>query len=723
MGEPCHLPHSDDSTWARLVDLEGVTIRGRRPSRAHRIALVLGALALLQGVAGVAGLAGGGLADAGLRAAYDIVTVSSVALLAARAILVPRHRLAWGLMAGGLLLWAAGDLWFTLADGTPGAVSYPSASELLFIACYPLFTAGVIALARENVRGRTGMIVLDGITAALATTSLALALLKGAGTELAQAGESAYSGALAYPVCDFILLAFAIGWLSMSRGEWRRTWLLLAAGFLLASAGDTLHVYDAASGGYEFGTAYDFVWPLAAALLAWAGWQGAAPAGPAPAPGWAFAFPSLFALPALVVLLLDHFNRVGAASLALATGTIALVFARVGVALRELAMAHEAQLRAREREAESRRLTALGQLAGGVAHEFNNLLAVILNYAHVLAESLPPGDSRRGEAEEIGHTAQRAARLSQQLLMFSRRDMGRPEPVEVGPALAEIEPMVRTTVGDRVTVRVVGSREVPPVRLAPGQLDQVVLSVALNARDAMPDGGQLWIVVDDAYSHELPVELGLEPGRYVILTVRDTGRGMPDAVRERAFEPFFSTKEGGHGVGLGLATVYGIVQHAGGAVDLRSRPGAGTSVLVYLPAAPAEPGDAAAAPARHAAGPGARVLLVEDQPELRRSTARILAANGYRVLEAADGEEALAIAAAGADEIDLVVTDVLMPHMTGVELVARMHAKERGIPVILISGHPGRVGEPDSALQDDGALLLKPVRAPELLRAVAAALA
>jgi two-component system, cell cycle sensor histidine kinase and response regulator CckA len=169
--------------------------------------------------------------------------------------------------------------------------------------------------------------------------------------------------------------------------------------------------------------------------------------------------------------------------------------------------------------------------------------------------------------------------------MFSRRDMAPPEPVEVGPALAEIEPTIRATVGDRVTVRVLASSEVPPVRLGAGQLDQVVLSVALNARDAMPDGGQLSIMVDDAGPDELPPELGLEAGRYVVLTLRDTGRGMPEDVRRRAFEPFFSTKETGHGIGLGLATVYGIVRHAGGAVELRSRPGAGTSVLVYLRAA------------------------------------------------------------------------------------------------------------------------------------------
>jgi signal transduction histidine kinase/CheY-like chemotaxis protein len=680
---------------------------------------MLGALALLQGAIGVFGLLGARIDGAPLRAAYDVVIVSSAAFLGVRAIMFPRHRLAWGLMAGGLILWACGDLWFTLVEDTPGAVSYPSASDVLFIACYPLFMAGMIALARENVRGRTALIVLDGVTAALATTSLALAILEGPGTELAQTGGTAFSPAIAYPVCDFILLAFAIGWLSMSRGEWRRTWLLLTVGFLLTAAGDTLHVYDAVSGGYEFGTAYDFVWPLSTALLAWAGWQGAAPAGPAPPPGSAFAFPSLFALPALAVLLLDHFDRVGAGPLALATGAIVLVFARVGVALRELAVAHEAQLRAGAREAESRRLAALGQLAGGVAHEFNNLLATILNYAHVLGESLPADDERREEAEEIGRTAERAASLSRQLLMFSRRDMARPESVELGPALAEIEPMIRATVGDGITVRVVGSSEVP-VRLGAGQLDQVLLCVALNARDAMPEGGQLSITVTDECSHDLQPELGLEPGRYVALTIRDTGTGMPDGVRERAFEPFFSTKDGGHG--LGLATVYGIVQHAGGAVELRSHPGAGTSMSVYLPASPVEPGGASA-PAEGENGPGSRVLLVEDQPALRRSTARILAANGYQVLEAADGKQALAIAAAEADEIDLVLTDVLMPHMTGVELAARMRAEERGIPVVFVSGHPAPVGETDSAFAGSGTLLLKPVKAAELLRAVRSALA
>jgi hypothetical protein len=404
------------------------------PRPAIAVAAALGLLALLQGLVEPSGALGGPL-DAGVRRdAYDLVIVASAVLLACRPILVREQRLAWSFMAAGLGCWAAGDVYFTVVGGSPALGAYPSVSDVMFVACYPFFTVGFIALARENLRGQTNLILLDGLTAALATTSLALALLSGPATDLMDQHQSAYAPTLAYPVCDFVLVAFAVGALAMSGSGWRRIWLFSAVGWALAGTADAMHVYDAASEGFQFGSSYDFIWPLSTVLIAWAGWQGTRGAASSPIRiGSRFAFPSLFALPALAVLVYDHFARVGIVPLVLATATIVLVFARVAIALRHLGIAHEAQLRQRERDAQSRRLEALGQLAGGVAHDFNNLLAVILNYAHFLVESLPEGDERRADAREIGLTAERAATLTHQLLLFSRRDMSPPELVQVGP--------------------------------------------------------------------------------------------------------------------------------------------------------------------------------------------------------------------------------------------------------------------------------------------------
>jgi signal transduction histidine kinase/CheY-like chemotaxis protein len=690
------------------ADTSGVV----RPRTATAVAAGLLILALLQGVT-----------DAG-AALYDGVIAGAALLLVARALLVSEQRPAWSFMAVGLSLWAGGDLYFTLAGGRSGIGSYAWVTDAMFVGCYPFFVVGLIALVRDNLRGQTGLILLDGLMAALATTSLALALLSGPATELIARDGIAYAPTIAYPVSDFVLLAFALGALVMSGPAWRPTWLLIAAGWALAGAADTMHVYDAAGGGYQFGSGYDFLWPLSTVVLAWAGWQ--LRSGPTTKPervGSMFAFPSLFALPALGVFVYDHFERVGPAALVLATVTIVLVFARVGIALRHLGIAHEAQLRRRARDAQARRLEALGQLAGGVAHDFNNLLAVILNYSHFLAESLPDGDERREDAEEIGRTAERAATLAHQLLLFSRRDVSRPELVCVGPALAAMETMLRSTVSERVALHVVASEELPPVLLGAGQFDQVVLNLAVNARDAMPGGGRLLVLAEELGPGELPPEPPLAPGHYVRLTVGDTGTGMPEPVRERAFEPFFSTKSAGHGTGLGLATVYGIVEHAGGAIEIRSEEGKGTSVLVYLPVAH----DIEEEPPRSPDGAGVatgseRVLVVEDEPALRLSTSRILSSNGYDVLEAADGEEALSLLAMTADPIDLLITDVVLPNLSGVELAERLHCRECALPVIYVSGlTPEELGDGDRPAAH-GRLLLKPVPAAELLGAVRSAL-
>jgi two-component system cell cycle sensor histidine kinase/response regulator CckA len=288
--------------------------------------------------------------------------------------------------------------------------------------------------------------------------------------------------------------------------------------------------------------------------------------------------------------------------------------------------------------------------------------------------------------------------------------------------------MLRTTVSERVDLRMLVDDDLPPVRLSPGQFDQILLNLAVNARDAMPKGGQLAVLADVVSERELPGESRLGMSPYVRLRVRDNGIGMSEQVQERAFEPFFSTKSVGHGTGLGLATVYGIVERAGGAVEIRSTEGAGTSVCVYLPAAVGAgeglDDHAGGGPLR---GAGERVLLVEDERSLRVSTSRILSSSGYEVLEASDGEEALTLAAETDGAIDVLITDVVMPNLSGVELARRLHTDMRGIPVIYLSGNSAQVLAEDGALEDGalegpGVLLVKPANSRELLSAVRSAL-
>ncbi len=375
---------------------------------------------------------------------------------------------------------------------------------------------------------------------------------------------------------------------------------------------------------------------------------------------------------------------------------------------------------------ESRRLESLGQLAGGVAHDFNNLLAVILNYSAFVAEEViaeadrVPGerwDTVRSDVEQIRRAAERATALTHQLLAFGRREVVRPRVLDLNERVRDTEQMLRRTIGEHIDLRTSLAGALWTVRADPGQIDQVLVNLAVNARDAMPSGGALTIdtenvVVDEAYAARLA---GLEAGRYVRLRVSDTGTGMDPEVVARAFEPFFTTKPKGQGTGLGLATVYGIIAQAGGHANVYSEPGLGTTVSALLPAL-----DEPAA----AAGPGAdiltdgayeTVLLVEDEEAIRKVTRRILARNGYHVLEAHDGAEALAFAAEHEGTIDLLLTDVIMPHMLGKEVAQRVTAVRPGISVLFMSGYAQPVLASQGTLDEGVRLIEKPFSEPVLL--------
>jgi two-component system, cell cycle sensor histidine kinase and response regulator CckA len=355
------------------------------------------------------------------------------------------------------------------------------------------------------------------------------------------------------------------------------------------------------------------------------------------------------------------------------------------------------QLEARLQQAE--RLETVGQLAGGIAHDFNNILAVILNYASFVEERLPPDSPLRDDVHQISRAAARASELTRQLLIFGRRDPASPQTVEVNRLIADTERLLAHSLGDHLTLTTSPCAESCFVRADPAQLENVLLNLVVNARDAMPDGGSIAIETQ-------------REGDRVVIAVRDDGPGMDPEVADRAFEPFFTTKPKGEGTGLGLATVYGAIAASGGEVAIDSAPGAGTTVSLSLPAA-AEPAPHAPEEPRS----GATVLLVEDEDAVRELTRRILIEGGFSCFEARDGDAALALYRESPGDVDLLLTDVVMAGMSGPELAARIGPE---LPVLFMSGYAGDA----VASLPDGArpLLEKPFSAEELLAAVRSAL-
>jgi two-component system, cell cycle sensor histidine kinase and response regulator CckA len=383
--------------------------------------------------------------------------------------------------------------------------------------------------------------------------------------------------------------------------------------------------------------------------------------------------------------------------------------------------------RLEEQLRQSQKMDAIGRLSGGVAHDFNNLLGVIIGYAEILQERIPESDSMRAPVDQIIKAGSRASSLTKQLLAFSRQQVMEPKVLLLNAVVSDTEKMLRRLIGEDIELLTSLDPALGKIRADQGQIEQVIMNLAVNARDAMPEGGRLVIEttnfeIDDNFARRYAYPV--LPGSYIRLTVTDTGIGMDTATQQRIFEPFFTTKEKGKGTGLGLSTVYGVVKQSGGYIDVASARGKGTTFNIYLPRvaqnvvetktiAPDHPEELRGTET---------ILLAEDEDTLRALTRHLLELYGYRVLEACDGNQALRLSEQTADEIHLLLTDVVMPGISGRVLADQLKQKRPEVRVVFMSGYTGqRVGEKE-ILEPGSHFLQKPFTRDSLARKIREAL-
>jgi PAS domain S-box-containing protein len=359
---------------------------------------------------------------------------------------------------------------------------------------------------------------------------------------------------------------------------------------------------------------------------------------------------------------------------------------------------------------QAQKLESVGRLAGGVAHDFNNLLTVINGYSDLVLKRLKAPDLLRSYVEEIKKAGERAASVTKQLLAFSRKQMIEPRMLDLNTTIQDVVPILQSVVGEGIALQLHLDNSLGQVMADPNQVHQVLMNLLVNARDAMPEGGKLEITTrnvdldeDSAASHP-----EASAGRYILMTVTDSGHGMDEATCQHLFEPFFTTKESSKGTGLGLATVYGIIKQSDGWIDVRSEVGVGTSFMVYLPRMDGRPLVEENGITAATEGGGETILLVEDQEAVRSLAKAALRQHGYQVLEALDGADAIAVAKRYSGEIHLLLTDVVMPGMNGKELSERLIVMRPGLKVLFVSGYTANVIAHGGVIDHDIAYMAKP---------------
>jgi PAS domain S-box-containing protein len=379
------------------------------------------------------------------------------------------------------------------------------------------------------------------------------------------------------------------------------------------------------------------------------------------------------------------------------------------------------QRRAEDQLRAAQRLEAIGRLAGGVAHDFNNLLVAIIGYAEFALDSLRAEEPARKDIEEILKAGERAATLTRQLLAFSRRQLLKPEVISLNEVVRNLETMLRRLIGEDIEFRTMLVDEIAPVLADPGQIEQVLMNLVVNARDAMPGGGTITIETSSGEALDVSQSPGTAPAGWVVLHVGDTGMGMDEATKAQIFEPFFTTKATGEGTGLGLATVYGIVKQSGGSIAVETAPGAGTRFRIAFPrdnSGAAIANLPAERPAQESRRGSETILIVEDEEAVRHLARRFLSAAGYGVMTAANGLDALLACEDHDGPIDLLLTDVVMPQMSGPELAVRLTTVREDLRVLYMSGYTGSAVSKHGVLARGTHLLEKPFTRAELTRRV-----
>jgi signal transduction histidine kinase/ActR/RegA family two-component response regulator len=389
------------------------------------------------------------------------------------------------------------------------------------------------------------------------------------------------------------------------------------------------------------------------------------------------------------------------------------------IAVRQQAEETKAQLEEQLRQAQ--KMEAIGRLAGGVAHDFNNLLTVISGYSEMMLTTLEPGSPWYEEVEEIARAGQRAASLTRQLLVFSRQQVLQPQILDLNSVVANMDRLLRRIIGDEVQIVTVLQSRLP-IRADVGQLEQIIVNLALNARDAMPGGGRLTIETGDVEVDEAhaAAQVGVEVGRYGMLRVTDTGMGMDADIQARIFEPFFTTKPPGHGTGLGLATVFGIVSQSGGHIKVDSAPGRGSRFSLYLPATTEEQRASTALSATEpvSLSGSETILLIEDDARVRTAITKFMSQHGYQVLEASDGAEGLRLCGQHGGPLDIIVSDVRMPGPHGPQLARQLTSCRPDTPILFISGYTDSTPILETLSEPRISLLQKPFTAEALARKI-----
>jgi PAS domain S-box-containing protein len=369
---------------------------------------------------------------------------------------------------------------------------------------------------------------------------------------------------------------------------------------------------------------------------------------------------------------------------------------------------------------QAQKMEAIGRLAGGVSHDFNNLLSVILSYSDLAQRALERGQPVPEEISQIRFAAERAGELTRQLLAFSRRQVLEPRVIDLNQVIHRLDSMLRRIIGEHIELRTLSARDLGRVKVDPNQIEQVIMNLVVNACDAMPNGGRLTIetssvLLDEDYAR---ARLDLEPGRHAMLAVSDTGAGMDRETQARIFEPFFTTKELGKGTGLGLSTVFGIVKQSGGHIWVYSEPGRGTTFKIYLPVTDQPLMGDEPRPLPASVAGSETILLVEDDEQVRKVVSSVLSRNGYRVLQASAGSDAMTIVDEYTEPIHLLLTDLVLPKMSGAELAARLQTRRAGLRVLCMSGYTDESAYESGLLESGAAFLQKPLTPDSLLRKV-----